>query len=153
MKPLFRNNLIRSLTHSTERFKGAAMKALHNCLIHSPLCQKYFSQDHQDKSSTFSSSSVSSGSSIPDILLSLLCFRIGPPEPLLADQVTAHAHHDEHVAFIQTTEFTNTTMNRTKQPKLLNLKYLPLQCAPYWGIGSNEQLYDALFSLAAVICL
>ena len=84
------------------------MKALHNCLIHSPLCQKYFSQDHHDKSATLPSSSASSATSIPEVLLSLLGFRIGPPELQLADQVATHAQHDEHVAFIQTTEFKKT---------------------------------------------
>jgi hypothetical protein len=88
------------------------MRALYNCLLLSPLTQKYFSQEHNDAfQSSSSSSSSSSSCSIPHIIISLLSFRIGPPE-----------------------------------------RHLAPQCAPFWGIGSNDQLQMAAACLKLLCC-
>lgn len=85
--------MYRAITHTSESFKSLAMRALHNCLLLSPMTQKYFSQEHHDsiKTSLSASSSTASSSSaatsIPLVLLSLLSLRIGPPEHRLAEQV------------------------------------------------------------------
>jgi hypothetical protein len=82
------------------------MRALHNCLLLSPMTQKYFSQEHLDnvKSSPSSSSSSSyyssSATSIPLVLLSLLSLRIGPPEHSLAEQVRPTTNHSVRASLL-----------------------------------------------------
>ena len=101
--------LLRALTHTSDGFKSVAMRALYNCLLLSPLTQKYFSQEHN--AAFQSPSSSSSSCSIPHIIISLLSFRIGPPE-----------------------------------------RHLAAQCAPFWGIGTNDQLQMAAACLKLLCC-
>jgi hypothetical protein len=140
------NNLIRSLTHTSDEFKSVALRALQNCLLLSPLTQKYFSQDHSDSlnfSSSFSSST--SPSSIPIVILSLLSFRIGPPEQHLADQVHSHTSY-------LTPHFSKPAPNSSLITPYTSPHHAHPQCTPYWGIGSNEQLNAAAACLKFLCC-